>query len=485
MKTFYKLILTFCLLTASFFFATAQTITSITGGGGHSLAIKNDGTVKSWGANNFGELGNGTFTSSNVPLNISSLTGIIAIAAGANHSLALKNDGTLQAWGYNQSGPLGNGTNTNSNVPVSVSSITDVTTIAAGNIHSLALKSDGTVWAWGSNFHGTLGNGTSTDSNVPVQVSSLTGMKGIAGGWRHSLALKNDGTVWAWGLNQFGQLGNGSNTNSNVPVQTSSLTDIIAVAGGGGYVFTGSGGAISHSLALKNDGTVWAWGCNLYGQLGNGINTDSNVPVQVSSLTGIIAIAAGSTHSVALKNDGTVWTWGGGSSGILGTGAFSSNIPVQVSSITGITNIGTGLAHSFALNNNCAWAWGGHGSGQLGTGAVPVEDGNGDIYTAIPIEVVGLCQITEVNELLAGQAGEQQITIYPNPSTGKFNFQPKNLTEPTTVEIYNMLGEQVYSLANASKSLTQLDLRSQPTGIYFINIKTEAKSFTQKLIIQK
>jgi len=148
-----------------------------------------------------------------------------------------------------------------------------ITAIAGGGTHSLALKNDGTVWAWGYNGYGQLGNGgTYTTSNVPVQASGLTGgITAIMGGHHHSLALKNDGTVWAWGYNYYGQLGNGTNTNSNVPVRVSGLAGITKIAGGG-----------LHSLALKNDGTVWAWGYNYYGQLGNGIYSASNVPVRVS-----------------------------------------------------------------------------------------------------------------------------------------------------------------------------------------------------------
>jgi hypothetical protein len=265
-------------------------VTAIAGGGGHSLALKNDGTVWAWGYNYGGELGNGTWNSSNVPVQVSSLTGITAIAAGdGGHSLALKNDGTVWAWGDNEYGELGNGTNTNSNVPVQVSGLTGITAIAGGVVHSIAVKNDGTVWAWGNNGNGQLGNGTNTNSNLPVQVSGLTGVTSIAGGLYHSLALKNDGTVWAWGNNGNGQLGNGTFSNSNLPVQVSGLTGVTAIAGGN-----------YHSLALKNDGTAWAWGNNDNGQLGNGTNTDSNLPVQVSGLTGVTAIAVGGLHSLAL-----------------------------------------------------------------------------------------------------------------------------------------------------------------------------------------
>ncbi|MBF0487187.1 MAG: hypothetical protein HQK98_03415, partial [Nitrospirae bacterium] len=158
------------------------------------------------------------------------------------------------------------------------------------------------------------------DSNTPVQVSGLTGVTAVAGGFEHTIALTGDGTVWAWGYNGYGQLGDGTNTNSNTPVQVSGLTGVTAVAGGA-----------VHSVALRSDGTVWAWGLNQYGQLGNGTNTNSNTPVQVSGLTGVTAVAAGFEHSVALKSDGTVWAWGYNGYGQLGNGTnTNSNTPVQV-----------------------------------------------------------------------------------------------------------------------------------------------------------
>jgi alpha-tubulin suppressor-like RCC1 family protein len=207
--------------------------------------------------------------------------GITAITRGNWHSLALTSDGTVWAWGRNSWGQLGNGTWNNSNVPVQVSGLTGITAIAAGAAYSLALKSDGTVWTWGDNGDGQLGNRTWDNSNLPVQVSGLTGITTIAAGDSHSLALKNDGTVWAWGYNRHGQLGNGTNKDSNVPVQVSGLTGITAISAAGD----------SHSIALKNDGTIWAWGDNGDGELGNGTNKDSNVPVQVSGLIGVTTIA--------------------------------------------------------------------------------------------------------------------------------------------------------------------------------------------------
>lgn len=182
----------------------------------------------------------------------------------------------------------------------------------------------------------------------------------IAAGGYHSLAVCNDGTVNAWGRNANGQLGNGNNTNSNVPVEVSYLHRDIAAAGGR-----------DHSLALRNDGTVWSWGYNSTGQLGNGTLISSNIPVQVTGLTGVIAVAARrGWHSLALKSNGTVWAWGGGGQGQLGNGTNTdSPVPVQVNSLTGIVAIDGGYFHCLALKNDgTVWSWGNNQFGQLGNG---------------------------------------------------------------------------------------------------------------------
>src|SRR5436190_13725561 len=192
----------------------------------------------------------------------------------------------------------------------------------------------------------------------------------ITGGETHALALCSDGTARAWGTGGSGELGNGSNTDSTFPVQVSPLTGITAIVGGE-----------FHSHALKNDSTLWSWGYNSEGQLGDGTNTDSNVPVLVSSLTGITAIASGDLHSLALKGDGTIWAWGFNDWGQLGNGNYTdSNVPAQVSSLTGIKAIeGGGASYSIALKNDgTVWSWGYNYAGQFGNGTntpslVPVQ----------------------------------------------------------------------------------------------------------------
>lgn len=191
----------------------------------------------------------------------------------------------------------------------------------------------------------------------------------IAGGAYHSLALSADVTVWAWGENEAGQLGDGTTNNSDIPVPVLNLTNIIAIAGGGW-----------HSLALKSDRTVWTWGYNEYGQLGNNTIDNSSIPVQVHNLTNVKAIAAGLYHSLALRTDGTVWAWGDNYYGQLGDGTTNhSAVPVQVLNLTNIVAISCGGIHSMALKSDgTVWAWGDNEVGQLGDGTtnnstIPVQ----------------------------------------------------------------------------------------------------------------
>ncbi len=355
-------------------FAESPVNPAVTAGWSDSFLLKDDGSVWSWGLNNYGQLGNGTVAIISepriaTPVQVTNLSGITSIAAGLYHTLALKNDGTVWAWGTNDFGQLGDGTKVDKSTPVQVKGLSDITAISASkgisSFFSMALKNDGTVWAWGSAWGGQLGDGTTPyetpeDKTTPVQVLNLSKIIAISIGNGYSLALKRDGTVWAWGLNSDGQIGDGTTELFKInPVQVFGLNEVIAISAGEG-----------HALALKRDGTVWAWGKNDVGELGDGGTTERNTPVQVLTLTGVKAISANFGHSMALKNDGTIWVWGLNDSGQLGDGTVTNSSEAKkVTGLEGIIAIASGAQHSMAVQNDgTVWTWGSNSEGELGDG---------------------------------------------------------------------------------------------------------------------
>ena len=294
--------------------------------------------------------------------------------------------------------------------------------VAGGQYHSVALRSDGSVWAWGLNGNGQLGNGSTTASSTPVQVTGLpTTVTAIAAGGYFSLALLSNGTVWAWGSNNSGQLGNGTTTDSSIPVQVSGLTGVTSITGG-----------VYHALAVRSDGTLWAWGYNVDGQLGNGTTTNSTTPVQVG-LGGVVAIAAAGFHSVATRSDGTVWAWGLNGNGELGNGTTTnSTTPVQVSGLSRVTALAAGGYHSLALRSDgTVWVWGYNGYGQLGNGTVS--------DSSTPVQVPGLGGVVALTAgFLHSVAARSDGTVWAwglNGNGQLGNGTTTNATTPVQVSI--------------------------------------------------
>ena len=284
---------------------SGTTVTAIAAGYSHSLALTSTGQVLAWGSNSAGQLGDGSTIGSSIPVTVSLAPGttVTAIAAGGSHSLALTSTGGALAWGSNQYGQLGNGTTTSSSTPVAVnvpSGIT-ITAVGAGSTasHSLALTSGGQVMSWGWNGLGQLGNGNTTNSSVPVMVGLNLGttVTAIAAGYAHSLARTSTGQLLAWGDNSAGQLGSGSSTSSSP----------VAVSLPPGTAVTDIAGGANHNLALTSANKVLAWGSNDNGQLGLGtINSTGCLcvatPVVVSALqTAAVSLAAGNKHSLAIQ----------------------------------------------------------------------------------------------------------------------------------------------------------------------------------------
>jgi alpha-tubulin suppressor-like RCC1 family protein len=325
----------------------------------HVVALKSDGTVWSWGLNDYGQFGAGaTGGSSYVPTQAVGVTGAVKVAAGDHHTLALLADGTLRAWGRNTYGTLGDGTNVDRNSAIVLPSLANVVAIAAGDDHSVALTDQGYVYTWGRNDVGQIGDGTFTSRNTPTLVTALAGVVAISAGDDHSFALLANGSVFAWGGNSFGQIGDGSFTDRPSPVAVTSLgTDIRSVIA-----------TYNFSLALKSDGSVLSWGENTFGQLGNGGTAHSATPAAVSGLPLIRDISGGFYHALALAEDGSVWTWGLNDQGQLGDNTtVNSSTPVRSAFGGGAFSVGGGRAHSVLVKpDGTVWTWGFNGNGELG-----------------------------------------------------------------------------------------------------------------------
>jgi alpha-tubulin suppressor-like RCC1 family protein len=327
---------------------------------------------------------------------------------GISHTLLVTADGSVWAFGTNSYGQLGDGTTTDRDQPVQVLDLSDVVTVAAGAFHSLALKSDGTVWAWGRNGNGQLGDNTTTDRLTPVQVSgiipvspaasvkeydptALKNITAIAAGWQHSMALTNDGYVYSWGANDEGQLGNNDNASSSHIIQAQGLTEVTAIAAGE-----------QHSMAVRSDGNLWVWGWNNTGQLGDGTVTDSHVPQLVGGISSVTGVAAGWGHSAALRTDGTVWAWGDNSYGQLGDGTKTARyVPARVDGLSGINSIASGNKHMLALTaDGTVMAWGRNYEGQCG-------NGSSTLWFLEPVEASGLSSVAVIT---AGENASGAIT---------------------------------------------------------------------------
>ncbi|WP_445338171.1 RCC1 domain-containing protein [Bifidobacterium sp. ESL0822] len=317
---------------------------------GFTLAVGSDGNAYAWGRNNYGQLGDGTLTQRNKPVIVKKPAGASAdftyvqVSAGDEQSLAVGSDGYVYAWGNNESGQLGNGSSGGySTVPLRVidpndprSGLTAVQ-VSAGYYHSLAIDARGNIWAWGFNQFGELGNGNNINSAIPTlaqyprDAGTVTAIQ-VSGGFHHTAAIDTKGNTWSWGWNWFGQLGNGNNIDSAIPVPVQYPRDAGTVT-----AIQVSAGA-DHSLIIDTKGNTWAWGWNQLGELGNGSSSaDANpvpgmvkYPENAGTVTAI-QVSAGGYHSLAIDKNGNAWAWGGNDSGELGIGTTSkSEIPALV-----------------------------------------------------------------------------------------------------------------------------------------------------------
>ncbi|MCL2785890.1 MAG: hypothetical protein FWD81_01515, partial [Methanomassiliicoccaceae archaeon] len=334
---------------------------TVAGGLYHGVATKTDGTVWGWGANLTRSIGDGTTTQRPTPVPATTVgTGFVAVFAGTDFSLGLMADGSLKGWGRNDSGQTGTGLAPNINSPgyVFEAPVPMWESIAAGSEYTLAIKTNGTLWAWGQNTYGKLGDGTTTQRNSPVQIGTDADWKSVDAGIDHTIAIKTDGTLWAWGRNNNGQIGQGgTGGNYYSPTQVGTDTNWASISAGD-----------NHALAMKTNGTLWAWGQNNSGQLGDNTPIDKNSPVQVGTDTNWASVSAGGRHSLGIKTDGTLWAWGTNGEGQIGdTTTTQRNLPVPIGSATDWASVSAGGRHSLGIKTDgTLWAWGQNNTNQLG-----------------------------------------------------------------------------------------------------------------------
>lgn len=428
----------------------------IDAGKGHFVVLKGDGSVWSWGDGTYGQLG--VRLSENESHNPSAirktdgnrLSDIKSIAAGGYHTVALDKEGHIWTWGRNSNGQLGYVTSVmgtsdqmapNDNpreVMMNENDKLKAIAISAGENHTLAVGEDGRVWAWGSGANGQIGQ--MGMSATPEIVAGLSNIVAVAAGADHSLALTATGDVFAWGRGTSGQLGTGKSAHNNPqPEKIESLTGIMEIAAGD-----------NHTIALKQDRTtVWAWGSNQYGQLGDGGRQERLNPVQVQDIRGVKMIAAGNDHTIAIKEDGTVWTWGRNTSG---TQEIRST-PIQIKGVNNAFAIGGGggekHSHTLAIHEEgTVWMW---------------DELSSDSTTQLPIfkQVPGIDEVKKVME-------------YPFVQGGQVFFKYNGTSVITDVKLSGSFNNMVDIplIQNGNEWTIQLDLMP---GTYEYGFKVNGK----------
>jgi alpha-tubulin suppressor-like RCC1 family protein len=344
------------------------------------MGIKTDGTLWGWGLNTTGQLGDGTVVSRSSPVQIGTLTNWSNVSTGTSHTIAIKNDGSLWTWGSNGSGQLGGGNIINRSSPIQIGTLTNWSKISAGLDWSISIKTDGTLWSFGTNIGGQLGDGTVVSRSSPVQIGTLTNWSKVSTGLSHSMSIKTDGTLWGWGQQaaSLAPIGDNTITPRSSPVQIGTLTDWSEISAGA-----------QSSAAIKTNGTLWTWGRNLEGQLGNGTSGSVNAtssPIQIGTLTNWSKIFSNSSglFYLALKTDGTLWSWGSNPAGQLGDGTVvSKSSPVQIGTLTNWSTVSPGASYSIAVkSDNTFRVWGTNVVGELGRGFVA-----GPVSRSSPVQI--------------------------------------------------------------------------------------------------
>jgi alpha-tubulin suppressor-like RCC1 family protein len=437
---------------------TAQCWSTVSAGGNHTLAIKADGSLWSWGENRFFQLGDNTQTERVIPRQIGSGKTWKAIAAGYGFSLALKKDGSLWAWGANSYGQLGLGLTSlgfpiSAIVPTQVGNSSDWAEIAVGDQFSLALKTDGTIWIWG-NVYNIRNDGNLKGINaIPMMVDPANYWAAIAAGRTRAIAIHKNGTLWAWG---GPPIGDGSSYGASGPVLIDTSKNWKSI----------HAGAV-HSLAIKKDGSLWGWGNNIDGEVGDGTWKNKFRVVRIGLEYNWESISADEKKSLAIAKNGTLWAWGLG----IGTGlqpGTSTNYPLQVGEETTWKYISAGTDHTMGIKTDGSlWGWGRNLEGQLGIG-----NKIGQIYPTL----IG-CTVTNLHEIEA-----EDFSIVPNPSTDQIRISGKIDGDILLIRITDLLGKTLKQ-KHIYDSQSIVDISALSKGIYFLIVElNDGKSVVKKII---
>ena len=361
--------------------AEPLTVLSIAAGGRHTCAVLSNGTIRCWGNNSDGRLGNGKITEDyGRTVQVANIHAAQQIAVGLNFSCASLANGTVHCWGGNQYGQLGDGTTNKALMPVMVTDLHSATEVTAGFFHACALSNAGSISCWGRNDRGQLGNATQIHSSIPVTVKGVTAAIDLSAGLSHTCALLKAGTVRCWGSNQWGELGNGTKIDAPTPVDVAGLQSVAAIGTGNNF-----------TCAVITNGSIKCWGDNRQGQLGDGTSKEALVPAETKGITSAIKVDGGSLHACAVLREGTVNCWGFNQVGQLGpripddptSPAHEQGIliPDEVLGLRSAHDVATGLMHSCALEDKSAVkCWGGNINGGYFTTEVGVS-------TSKPIDI--------------------------------------------------------------------------------------------------
>ena len=459
------------LFTTTFY---AQCFSKISVGEYHNTALKPNGTIYTWGNRSFAwgalGLGPGTGPAILAPTQVGTDSNWTNISTGKYTTFAIKSDGTLWGTGSSRYGEIGNGTFGTNNYIFNFTQVgteTNWKIISGTRDNTIGLKNNGTLWGWGFNNNGQVGDGTTVVRYTPVQIGTDSNWKAVtSGSISFNIALKTNGTLWGWGFHGGSNcLGLGSGTGINAyyssPIQIGTDSDWSSMASG-----------YEHTLAIKTNGKLYIFGTGVNGAGGNGVLTDMTffIPTQIGTDSNWAQVSAGYSTSYAIKTDGTLWAWGQNDLGQLGDGTtINKGIPTQIGTDNNWASVQAGYQHCEALKTNGAlWTWGDNSSSQLGT--------SNTSSSLIPVQIA-VAGCTLGNEAFEKTA----INLYPNPANDIVTFDNSGALYQK-VTIYNYLGQEVIQQKLNFDNNQIINLSSFTKGVYLFKLQNEKSSETVKVV---